>query len=104
MPKLSIQLRADQRLAIFDEDGNAELIDIDNQRDEAGELVITDHVLIPNTFGCDDIYDDVSAYFRGDPVRALPANTLGAANDFMTPALLEVADDAPAASNLYLVA
>jgi len=100
MPSLSIQLRAGQRIAIFDEAGNAELIDIDNQRDEAGNLVVTDHVLVPNTFGDNGIYDEVVAYWRGDPSRVLPANTLGAANENMTPALLE----APCAPNLRVVA
>ena len=90
MPAFSIQSRAGQRIAIFDECGHAELIDIDDQRDEAGNLIVTDHVLIRNIYGDDDIYDDVSAYFRGEPVLVLPANTLCIANDNITPALLEV--------------
>lgn len=87
---LRIQLRAGQGVAIFDESGNAELIDIDNHRDEAGNLVITDQVLVPNRSSCDEVHDDVITYFGGEPKLVLQANTLGTANDNITPALLEV--------------
>jgi len=71
MPSLSVLLRAGQRAAIFDLSGNAELINIVIQPGEAGTLVVADHVLIPKTVGGDEIYEEVVAYFRGDP---LPAN------------------------------
>lgn len=89
MPRLSIHVRSGQRIAIFNEAGNVELIDIDNQRDENGHLVISDHVLHPNPHGCDDIYDEVAAHFCGEPVGLLPAHTDGAARQRVTPALLE---------------
>lgn len=89
MPSLILQLRAGQRIAVFDEHGNAELIDFDNQRDDHGELVVTDHVLIRNIYRDNDIYDEVAAYWRGEPARVIPANTLGIPNDSVTPALLE---------------
>ena len=69
MPSLSVHLRAGQRTAIFDRSGTAELINIVIQPGEAGNLVVTDHVLLPNTVGGDEIYDE-AAYVRGDPVLA----------------------------------
>jgi len=70
MPSLSVHLRAGQRTAIFDRSGTAEHINIVIQPGEAGNPVVTDHVLLPNTVGGDEIYDEVAAYFRGDPVLA----------------------------------
>lgn len=89
MSSLLLQLRAGQRIAIFGEDGHAEMIAFDTGWDRAGEPVVIDHAMIRNRYGDESIYDDVSAHFRGDPVDAVPANTYGCAGDGMTPALLE---------------
>lgn len=95
MPSLSVQLRVGQRIAIFDEAGNAELIDIDHERNENGDLVVTDHVFIRNRYGDDDIYDDVAAHFRGEPVDALPIAASGALDANFTPALMEQVAGSP---------
>lgn len=89
MPPFSLQLRVTQLFEVFANIGNAELIDIQGQRDNAWQLVPADHVLIPNPFGCDDIYDELAAGFRGEPVGTIPAITYGIARQRVTPALLE---------------